>query len=285
MGRTRSIAQMAGEDLVKDLSLPIDPVAIAKGEDIEVIAKEAAAGVSGMFIRVGDAYIIAYATHIASQGFRHFSIAHELGHYFLPGHVDHLLSDGDVHRSSAQFRSKDPHEVEADQFAVGLLMPTKQFKDALQSAPEGLEGVEELARRCDTSLVATAIRMANLTTTPMAIVVSGQDDIEYCVMSSTFSQLPGLTWLERRVPLPKKTGTYAFVGEPGRILGGERAETTTHIDEWFGSGPDLRLVEQIVGLGNYGKVLTVLSLEDDVDLDELGDDEELEESWTPRFKK
>jgi hypothetical protein len=53
-----------------------------------VRAKKTTGGVSGMLLRNGDDFGILYATHIKSSGFQRFSISHELGHYFLPGHID-----------------------------------------------------------------------------------------------------------------------------------------------------------------------------------------------------
>jgi Zn-dependent peptidase ImmA (M78 family) len=75
-------------------------------------------GVSGMLLRHGNNFGIVYATNIRSQGFQRFSISHELGHYFLPGHVDQILTEG-VHVSRAGFITADPYELEADHFAAG----------------------------------------------------------------------------------------------------------------------------------------------------------------------
>jgi hypothetical protein len=49
----------------------------------------------------------------------------------------------------------------------------------------------------------------------------------------------------------------------------------------------LEITEEIVGLGRYGKTLTILSIdaEDVADDDEKDDDDDLEESWTPRFRR
>src|SRR5258708_11343233 len=97
--------------------LPVDPMALARGIGIEVVAKPASAqGVSGMLIRHGNDFVIAYATHIDSPGFQNFSIAHELGHYFLEGHVDAVIGTDGVHQSHAGFSSDDRYEVEADHF-------------------------------------------------------------------------------------------------------------------------------------------------------------------------
>jgi len=84
-----------------------------------------------MLLRHGDVFGILYATHIASEGFQRFSIAHELGHYFLEGHIDHILPKDGVHESHAGFVSADPYELEADQFAGGLLMPSAPFSARL----------------------------------------------------------------------------------------------------------------------------------------------------------
>ena len=92
--------------------------------DIKVEGKpDTADGVSGMLLRHGNNFGIVYATHIPSEGFQRFSIGHELGHYFLDGHVDQILPKDGVHVSRAGFVSADPYELEADQFAAGPLMP------------------------------------------------------------------------------------------------------------------------------------------------------------------
>ena len=128
-------------------TLPVDPIAIASIEGIMVQAKSPdAAGVSGMLLRYGEEYGIAYATHIESEGFRRFCIAHELGHYFLPGHIDYVLPPGQsVHNSTAGFVGKDEFELEADHFAARLLMPEPLFEHAMGRAGTGLDAVEILA--------------------------------------------------------------------------------------------------------------------------------------------
>jgi Zn-dependent peptidase ImmA (M78 family) len=114
----------AAEQVVNELAiraLPIDPIAIARKWQIEVVAKPArVASVSGMLMRLGEDYGIAYAIHIDNPGFQRFSIAHELGHYHLPGHIAAVLRDRDIHESRAGFNSGDRYELKADHFAAGL---------------------------------------------------------------------------------------------------------------------------------------------------------------------
>ena len=83
VGQGPEFATLEGEQLVRDqgiTALPVDPRAIAKEAGIAVYEKPAEPGVSGMLIRVGNDFAIAYSTLVASEGFRRFSLGHELGH-------------------------------------------------------------------------------------------------------------------------------------------------------------------------------------------------------------
>ena len=169
-------ASLQAEEVIREHGIstfPVDPIAIARDRDIEVVAKAAQAkGVSGMLLRVGNSYGIAYATDINNAGFGRFSIAHELGHFFLPGHIDAVLHDRDIHESHAGFGSGDRYELEADHFAAALLMPRQMFSAALRRAGDGVAAVKQLAGICKTSLTATAIRLSQCASDPVAIIVS-----------------------------------------------------------------------------------------------------------------
>ena len=68
-----------------------------------------------------------------------------MGHYFLDGHIDHVLPADGIHESHAGFVSADPYELEADNFAAGLLMPEPLFKKELSRRKPGLEAIEYMA--------------------------------------------------------------------------------------------------------------------------------------------
>ena len=88
--------------------LPVDPKAIARSSDIAVWAKHSdVQGVSGMLLRLGNKFGIIYSTQINNRGFENFSIAHELGHYLLPGHVDAVLATTNSHKSRSGSLSRD----------------------------------------------------------------------------------------------------------------------------------------------------------------------------------
>jgi hypothetical protein len=265
-------------------ALAVDPLAIAEKSGIVVQAKPmATAGVSGMLLRHGENFGILYATHIQSPGFQRFSIGHELGHYFLPGHIDAVFRNSNIHESRAGFTSDNHYEREADHFAAGLLMPQKLFIPAMRQAGEGLVAIEYLADLCQTSLTATAIRFTQCSRDPVTIVVSTDSRIDYCFMSDMLRDLDGIDWIRKGEVLPRNTPTFAFNQDAEKVRQAARGTGTSSLKDWFGGRLNIEISEDVLGLGNYGKTLTVLY---EIDIpDEEDDEDTLIESWTPRFRR
>ena len=238
-----------------------------------------------MLLRVGDRFGIAYATHVGSAGFQNFSIAHELGHYFLEGHVDAVLAHGGRHESHAGFNSDDRYEIEADHFAAALLMPESLFSTAIVRAGQGLAAVEHLATRCVTSLTATAIRYAQHTDDVVAVVMSAGKRVNYCFMSTALQEVADANRIDKGDLLPPGTPTYNFNLDPGRVAGAERASGVSELQDWIGGRHRVEMSEDVVGLGGYGRTLTVLTARGAIDVEELEQDEEIDESWRPRFRR
>ena len=173
---TESVLMRQAERLLRDenlLRLPIDIETLAKSRQIVLKPmNESEDGVSGMLARYGNTFGILYSTNVRNSGFRRFSIAHELGHYFIDGHVDQIPFDQGVHRSRANFVSNDPYERQADYFAAGLLMPGTPLRDVMRGVPDGLPVVEAIRRSAQVSLTASAIRYVGLSNIASAVVVS-----------------------------------------------------------------------------------------------------------------
>ncbi len=274
------------------LTLPVDLTALAQAVGIHLREMDREAeGASGMLLRYGDQFGIMYASNIDNEGFERFSIGHEFGHYFVEGHLDHIAFDGGAHRSMAGFVSNDPYEREADYFSAGLLMPSSLIGPVLRRVREGLASIEAIRNGAKASLTASAIRYINETKDAAAIVVSRHGHVDYCFMSEPLKQLKGLSWLRKGAALPTGTLTASIAAQPTAGRRGGRDETETDILDWFGGNRAIRTVEQVVDLGLYDRVLTVLScaqLIDDTyrDSDDLEEsDEAVEERWTPRFRR
>lgn len=285
-----AFASLLAEQIVKGSgigALPVDPIAFARTKEIEVMAKPmSAAGVSGMLVRHGNEFAIAYATHLENKGFEHYSVGHELGHFFLPGHMDAVIPGGaGVHQSRSGFVSNDRYEVEADRFSAGFLMPRHLFFPALERSGKGMVAIEALAVLCKTSLHATAIRYTQCTRDPMAIVISVGSRIDHCFMSEALKNRPGIDWLRKREAVPHGSATHAFNQDSNNVTKAMRLEETARLQQWFGGDRQLEISEDVVGLGRYGKTLTVLYDIDLLEPEEEDDEAAMVESWTPRFKR
>jgi len=271
------------EDVVCDpdygfSSFPVDPLIIAKKKEILLNPfKPTKPGILGVLMKQGDQFGIGYSTAIENDGLIHFTVAHELGHYFLPGHVDALFKNGNqCHMSKSGFVSDDPVEREADLFAATLLMPQGLFLPALRRAGSGFSAIEKMATLCRTSITATAIRFAEFSEDPCIVVVSSGSEINFCCFSRAIRELRNVSWPKAGDSLPISAATSRFNQLKENVERGMRRESTSTLSDWVEGAPGLELNEDVIGLGQYGKTLTVLfaneALDDDDEQDEDRDD-------------
>jgi hypothetical protein len=150
------------------------------------------------------------------------------------------------------------YEREADLFGVELLIPEFLFHRNRKEFTLGLEGVKGLAEVFQTSLTATGIRYATLCTEPVAVVVSEGEKILYSVLSKPFALEFGIEsrWATRSRELPEKSVTRRL-NAGGNVVSEECG--VVKANEWF-LGASGELVEEVIGLGRYGKTLTVLTV-------------------------
>jgi len=240
--------------------LPIDPKLIAKKANILVEPNtNCEKGVSGMLLRNGENYCIIYATYLENQGFENFSIAHELGHYFLEGHFDKIFQYGKIHKSTADFISDNEIERQADTFAASLLMPENLFKDHLTEYGKGMTCIEAMSKLCNTSLTATAIRYAELTENKVVVIISTNGIIDYCRISNAVFDLRDIEIPKKGDRIPKGTATERISGNSVFMFKQETLYLETDFRDWLECRKPKEAAEEAKGLGKYGKVLTVIS--------------------------
>ncbi len=100
-----------------------------------------------------------------------FSIAHELGHFYLPKHHAYLRAGGTEHGSrSESWPSHSAIEREADAFAAGLLMPKHLMRPLVNEGELSLDRIEAFADTFQTSLLSTTIRAVQLSDFPCAVI-------------------------------------------------------------------------------------------------------------------
>jgi hypothetical protein len=147
---------------------------------------------------------------------------------------------------------------------------------------DGLAAVESLADTCCASLTATAIRYTECAPDPTAIVISSGNKVDYAAMSRSLRGIDGIDWIRKNQPLPRDCATRALNSDPERVRRSDRVESESAFQDWFGGDLRIKVSEDAMGLGGYGKTLTVLY---GIELPEEDDnDDDIIESWTPRHR-
>jgi Zn-dependent peptidase ImmA (M78 family) len=123
-----------------------------------------------------------------------FGIAHELGHFLLERHVLGLggrftCSITDL-RETRTARQNKRQEVEANEFAIGLLVPDDVLTPVLKLQPE-IASAQELRSKLDISLEAAARCLVDRHEEPIAAVWATHGKIRYAVRGTAFP------WIER----------------------------------------------------------------------------------------
>ncbi|MCG3178605.1 MAG: hypothetical protein BIFFINMI_00933 [Phycisphaerae bacterium] len=162
-------------------SAPIDPLAVAGSEKPLLCAMGADFHdrFDGQleYHRSKNRFLLFYNTKYDArfpEGGHHprtrFSIAHELGHYFIEAHRAFLRRTGKSHPSRGEFLSDRTIETEADAFAAGLLMPSDLLAPMVNEGDLTFAQIEEWARAFRTSVTSTARRGIELSDFPCALV-------------------------------------------------------------------------------------------------------------------
>jgi Zn-dependent peptidase ImmA (M78 family) len=233
----------AAEDVVRTLrmwKLPIDPFAIAEEEEIELAPGTYGERFDGRIEYLGDVqgFVIYYKDAGRSPGRIHFSIGHELGHYYLEEHRARLMA-GLQHDSVSDYKSRDERESEADRFSANLLMPEELFRKAVAEFRQNvctLKDLCELADRLKTSITSTAIRYCDLNIEPATLVVSENGIVQWTWAAEDMK--PHGCWFVRQgMPVPNKSQTAILLASGSSGIIGHRVDPSTWFDwpkaEWL----------------------------------------------------
>ena len=151
--------------------VPIDVKAIAQTLGLKVVETDLGPEVSGLLVTNGVGAQV-YVRKKDPSARKRFTIAHEIGHHVLK----HQFETGEhVHVDKGNYISQrgprasegiDPREVQANQFAASLLMPTKAVQQGITRIAGGGpildKHVESLAEAFKVSEQAMTIRLTSL---------------------------------------------------------------------------------------------------------------------------
>jgi Zn-dependent peptidase ImmA (M78 family) len=203
-------------------------------------------GASAQLVRAGTRTTIMVSARITDPAARRFSIAHELGHFMLghPSQPPSALCTPYAHRTAER-----DYEAEANAFAAELLMPATLLRRACEVSPVDLAVPRKIARDYDVSILASAIRFAELASERCAAVFSTRGKVKWVAPSPTFHYeiVRGRT-LDRGSLAWDFFATGALPDEPQPVSA----------DAWVTSSREWDLVEHSVCSRELGTVLTML---------------------------
>lgn len=286
--RERTIRRLAVEvvDEVGVTNFPLDPTLVAEAKDLRVEEEDfSTEGIFGALILEGGHFRILVSRGCFGSGHRRFTIAHELGHYHIPGHLDELMSAGGGVKPSlgGHFRNQRvPEEREADWFASELLVPTAYGTRWVSSRQPTTESLQELADTFGVSLTCAGIRFAELTSAAVAVILALDGQIEWVAMSDRVRDHRWARKYWKQEDAPSRSVTVGLAQSPESVRQGERRDGSQLLCEWFeGAPPDLEVEEEVLGLGRYGRTLTLLTMPDLLDPEDFEEvQQEHEESGT-----
>jgi Zn-dependent peptidase ImmA (M78 family) len=153
----------------------VDPEAIVRGEGIQLIYGRYANEFDGIIDYKADQFEIRCnldRENLPGSPRGRFTLAHELGHYFIDEHRKALVSG--VVQPHPSFWSKPSgqvlHEREADLFASSLLIPQKRCTAFRSRAHKRLSGIVDLAEKFDVSITCAAIRYVDDEVEPSIVI-------------------------------------------------------------------------------------------------------------------
>lgn len=164
-------AESTAARVLKDHGIAVPPVDVhdlAEALDLDVALERLDGSVSGMLVRSpsGAAVIVVNDRHPAVR--QRFTVAHELGHFLLhkgrPVIVDHLTRAHVNMRDETSSLATSREEIQANQFAAGLLMPAAWVHHAVDNQPRmtSARQVSSLAALFEVSEQAMEYRLINL---------------------------------------------------------------------------------------------------------------------------
>lgn len=183
------ISQIAA-DVSSHYNVPVPLSTIAESEDIKVFyddyGKSTFDGLTWFEPSTDDFYI-----HLNTNPFKRnfpkttkgrFTLAHELGHYFIPYHRKGLMNGSLKPHGSINYLVNQAAwkiEREADAFASMLLMPYESVRAFIKRKPFSFELIEELALTYNVSKSAAALRYVDIGDTPIMVVYAVNGKIRW----------------------------------------------------------------------------------------------------------
>lgn len=261
--------EKAAERIIDDLNIKnikdlrfLDEIAYARGA---IVVDKALSGMEARLTVAGSQAIITISTKVQNQHRRRFSIAHELGHLELHSLESSfsICLNSDINDGQA-LEISSLRENEANSFSSSLLLPKRFVSQMCQKEEPSLDFIAHLGNEFDTSLTATGLRYVDFCEEPIALVYSQGQRIKWFKGSRDFNELGLFVSVKSRLdPSTLASRFYKNEAIPNKF---RRVNMSAWIDtDRYRSS--CTVLEQSWSMPNYGAVLTLLWVDDDISED------------------
>lgn len=266
----RDAALRKGEQIAEAYEFrapPVDPFRLLKAEQklIHAVGEDFGDAFDGRIRYVGNRFLLCFNTKYNSwrhSGTHHsrvlFSIAHELGHYFLDRHRTCLVTNRRPHDSFSEFTAHSLIETEADHFAAGLLMPSYLVRKNVnrENFPK-VDDILEVRRQFDVSLTGLLARWTQLSDFPCATVATYQGVIQFGWVSEPLRNQG--CYRVRRNHAPECRYFKRFLGQHAPVSTYAQGEGSGNTDYWLDwENRSLDTAEMYFAIPHTGYVWTFL---------------------------
>ncbi len=254
------------------LTAPIDPLAIVRSEKPFLRAGGADFGdrYDGMleYHKSKNRFLLFYNTKYDADvppGTHHtrtrFTIAHELGHYFLNHHRAYLMRRSKSHQSRGEFLTDVVVEKEADSFAASIIMPTRLARPLVNQSELTVDGIDEIATHFHASPVSATFRCVSLSDFPCAVAGILDGEVAWIFPSEPLIQA-GIYPNKGFLPANAREAWTDF--ENGL---GDLSEDEGRVRDWFNvyDKEDLKkihVIEEYMPVNSMGTLLVLLTIDE-----------------------
>lgn len=183
-----------------------------------------------------------------------FTFGHELGHYYIDHHRNALASGlAPSHSSITGFVSDNLIEREADFFASCLLLPRNRLKLDCLRRKFDFKLLQELSKKYQTSMTATALRYATLGFSPIMVIYSVNNAVKWYWYTHDF---PFWSLKHGKQLVPENTAAGEYFTKNAKYNSSE----IVFADDWFSVKFERDLERQFYEHCIYGKDSNVISI-------------------------
>lgn len=179
-----------------------------------------------------------------------FTVAHEIGHYYLPWHKNHFFKckSSDIET----YNHKRKQEIEANIFASELIIPSFLIKQDINKLQFNINNIKQLSIKYNTSLTSLAIKAIQFTYDPVCIVFTEHNRIKWFLKSDSFIG----TIYDTGYNLNQYSNAYYFYNS-GKNFYGEPEHV--YSAAWLKDGNlEDSIIEETFVMKNLNSTLTIL---------------------------